>query len=342
MRKRYCRDIELYLPPATVEYSVQEYLRLNKFKFTCQKGEDYFKTSGFWVPPKGFKYVYQNGILHIEAWIGKIGKEIDIGDGKYYGSAAKVPYLNSVYSLLEALGKERQVQQQQTMQYQNVNAQAGGPVQAQSYSQPYTQPNGPAQPQMNAQPNGPAQPQMYTQPNGPAQPQMYTQPNGPAQPQMYTQPNGPAQPQMYAQPNGPAQPQMYAQPNGPAQPQMYAQPNGPAQPQMYAQPNGPAQPQMYGQPNGPVHINTAVNSIAEDVNKANEKYAVIAFILSIAALVLLFVSRYSLMANLGAFVCAIRFGLNSRKRGLAVAAIILSSIDIVLTIGIVILNLISL
>jgi hypothetical protein len=153
------------MDPVYVENSIQAYLQQNNFKFVNEQGENYYKTSGV---IRGFKYWYNGVLLHIEAWYGKIGKEIDISDGKIMGAAYKIPYYNSVLSLMGSLEKDRQMQQYTNAQsYEQVNTQLNGV---------YNQPNG-----VYNQPNG-----TYNQPNG-----TYNQPNG-----AYNQPNG-----VYNQPN---------------------------------------------------------------------------------------------------------------------------------------------
>ncbi len=196
--KRYVNEIKLNMDPVYVENSMQAYLRQNDFKLVNEKGETFYKTSGVM---RCFKYGYNNGILHIEAWLGKIGKEFDISDGKLTGAMYKVPFYNSVLSLLGSLEKDRQMQQ-----YTN----------AQSYEQ------------VNAQPYG-----------------------------------------------------------------------------------------VYDQPN---------SAVLQEISKTNDKNAVIAFWLSIASLVLVFGSKLSLLASVGSYYLAFSYGLKSRRRGMAMAAIVINSI----------------
>ena len=74
----------------------------------------------------------------------------------------------------------------------------------------------------------------------------------------------------------------------------------------------------------------ATSNVANEVNKANNRNAKIAFWLSIFSFILLFGSRFSLLLNLASYTLAIKYGLKSQKSGLAVAAIVINSIDIVI------------
>ena len=222
MGSRYVKDFVLNIPPVDLENAIQGYLRGNDFKLVSEKGEDYYKTGGVMLPLRGFKYSYQDGILHLEAWNGKIGKEMNIGDGKLLGAAAKIPYYNSILNLLGTLEKAKPV---------------------------------------------------YQQPNG--QIQTPVQPVQPAPMQSGTQTQAP----------------------------------------VYA-----AQ-QFEG-------YNQASAAVVNEVNNANNRNAKIAFWMSIASLVLIFGSKFSLLINLGSYVLAVKYGLKSQKSGLAVAAIVINTIVI--------------
>jgi hypothetical protein len=225
MGSRYVKDLVLNIDQADVENAIQGYLRGNDFKLVSEKGEQYYKTGGIMLPLRGFKYCYQDGILHLEAWAGKIGKELNIGDGKFVGSAVKVPYYNSILNLMATLETVK-------LAYQRPNNQVQTPVQAQS----------------DAQNQAP----------------------------------------------------------------------------VYAQ-----QPGAYSQ---------ATSAVFNEVNNANNRNAKIAFWLSIASLILMFASKFSLLVNIASYTLAIKYGLKSQKSGLAVAAIVINSIVIVITILIVFLS----
>ncbi len=220
MGSRYINDIALNMAPEDVESAIQQYLRGKDFKLVFEKGEQYYKTGGVMFPLQGFKYGYQNGILHLEAWVGKIGKEMNIGDGKFFGAAAKIPYYNSILALLETLERVKSAYYQQT----------GGQVQT------------PVQEQAGMQVQAPP---------------------------------------------------------------------------VYAQ-------QFEGN-------NQATSAVADEVNKSNNRNAKIAFWLSIASLILVFGSKFSLLLNLASYTLAIKYGLKSQKSGLAIAAIVINSIVIFIT-----------
>lgn len=79
---------------------------MNDFKpKTSKAGEDYFedRSNG---SIRGFKSFYQNGTFHIEAWIGKVGKEMNIKDGNIIGLLHKQAYYNNILRLLGVLEKE--------------------------------------------------------------------------------------------------------------------------------------------------------------------------------------------------------------------------------------------
>ncbi len=227
MGSRYVRDLILNIPPVDLENAIQGYLRGNDFKLVSEKGEDYYKTGGVMLPLRGFKYSYQDGVLHLEAWNGKIGKEMNIGDGKLLGAAAKIPYYNSILNLLGTLERSKPV-------YQQSNGQIQTPVQT-------------------AQPVQAAPIQSGTQTQAPV---------------------------------------------------------------YHSQ-------QFEG-------YNQASAAVVNEVNNANNRNAKIAFWLSIASLVLIFGSKFSLLINLASYILAVKYGLKSQKSGLAVAAIVINTIVIAL------------
>jgi len=222
MGNRYVKDLVLNISTADVENAIQGYLRGNDFNFVSEKGEDYYKTGGVMLPLRGFKYSYQDGVLHLEAWAGKIGKELNIGDGKFVGSVVKVPYYNSILNLMATLEDVK-------LAYPQSNNQV--PFQSQT----------PNQAQSDAQNQAP----VFMQ-----------------------------------------------------------------------------QPQANSQ---------ATSAVLNEVNNANNRNAKIAFWLSIASLILMFASKFSLLVNIASYTLAIKYGLKSQKSGLAVAAIVINSIVIVLT-----------
>jgi hypothetical protein len=222
MGSRYVKDFVLDIDQVYVENAIQEYLRGNNFTLVTEKGESYYKTGGVMLPLRGFKYGYQNGTLHLEAWNGKIGKEMNIGDGKLLGAASKVPYYNSILKLLDILNQAR-------VEYQQPYGQTQTPIHLQSSEQ--------------------------------------------------------------------------------------------VQDPVYAQ-------QFEGH-------KQAASAVADEIHKANNRNAKIAFWLSIASLIFLFNEKFSLVANLASLTLAVSYGLKSQKRGLAITAIIINSIVILIALAII-------
>lgn len=249
MGSRYVKDLVLNISQADVENAIQAYLVGNSFKMVSEKGENYFKSGGVMLPLKGFKYSFQDGVLHLEAWVGKIGKELNIGDGKFIGSAAKLPYYNSLLNLMATLEKVSLANQQ------------GSPAEH-------------ASAQINSQ--------VQTQQDSHSQQNIHTQPS--------------------------------------SQPQT----NIPNQAPVFTKQPGVQAP--------------ASSAVFNEVNNANNRNAKIAFWLSIAAIILMFASKFSLLVNIASYTLAIKYGLKSQKSGLAIAAIVINSIAILLTILIIFLS----
>ncbi len=260
MGSRYVKELALNIPQADVENAIQAYLVGNSFKMAFEKGENYFKSGGVMLPLKGFKYSFQDGVLHLEAWVGKIGKELNIGDGKFVGSAAKLPYYNSLLSLMATLEK---------VSLANHQMKPAEHASAQINSQAQTQQDSYAQ-------------NSHSQQNFNSQQSLYTQPSS----QLHT--------------------------------------NIPNQAPAFAQQPGVQAP--------------ASSAVFNEVNSANNRNAKIAFWLSIAAIVLMFASKFSLLVNIASYTLAIKYGLKSQKSGLAIAAIVINSIAILLTILIIFLS----
>ena len=136
-----------------------------------------------------------------------------------------------------------------------------------------------------------------------------------------------AAPPYTAQPN-PAAPPYAAQPN-PAAPPYAAQPN-PVTPPYAAQPNPvaplyTAQPYANGQP-----VNNSLNSFVEQGNKKKETGAIVGFVLSLVGLLLsCFGIYYGVILIVLEFYLAIN-GIHTKKKGLAIAGIVLASLSIVI------------
>ena len=100
---RYIRDMELRFPKEDVEPVIQDFLRKGGFYQGEWKGEacyvtDYgpggpYNSYGQSLTPQVyfFKYSYQNGILHFEAWV-RDGKTKEVGLTGAYIFTMKQPY----------------------------------------------------------------------------------------------------------------------------------------------------------------------------------------------------------------------------------------------------------
>lgn len=102
---RYIRDIELHLPKNDVETEVYSFLQNAGFYPSNWKGEQCFcadyRPNGIESNIKGyqgiyfFKSVYENGVLHMEAWV-RDGKASETGLTGFYNVMMKQPYLNQI------------------------------------------------------------------------------------------------------------------------------------------------------------------------------------------------------------------------------------------------------
>lgn len=110
---RYIRDIELYLPETEVENELELFLQGQEFSRTTWKDEICFAASYKWggnvAINRGnlkelyfFKYRYENGILHLEAWI-KDGKKGERSPDSFAGMDLNKPYWDSLIKLEDRL-----------------------------------------------------------------------------------------------------------------------------------------------------------------------------------------------------------------------------------------------
>ena len=109
--RRYIKDIELHLLEEEVVDEIRSFLDENYFYQTIWR-QEYCFCADHWSADDGlgknlkklffFKYEYQAGFLHIEAWIreGKNSESSLFGGG---ASDLKKPYLTQILSLQEKL-----------------------------------------------------------------------------------------------------------------------------------------------------------------------------------------------------------------------------------------------
>ena len=102
---RYVKDLVLNKPEDFVTFIMNDYLQKNQFVVSEWKGEPAYRTGDALI--EGYKYLkwsYENGTLHLEAWMkSTFGKEMGL-DG-FVGALQKKPYregLEQLFHVLEA------------------------------------------------------------------------------------------------------------------------------------------------------------------------------------------------------------------------------------------------
>lgn len=102
---RYTKDLVLNKEESFVSFMVNDYLKKNQFTpFDYKGGEKVYRAGDAML--EGYKYIkwsYENGTLHLEAWMKNgFGKEMDL-EG-FAGSLQKKPFkqsLEQLYTLLQ-------------------------------------------------------------------------------------------------------------------------------------------------------------------------------------------------------------------------------------------------
>lgn len=100
---RFCKDVYLGCPEEAVEQTVQDYLSRNGFHETDWNGERMWGKDAVYAPNyRLFDYRYENGSLHIEAFLrhGKSG-EMDFNGLESMGE--RKAYLESIVLLLREI-----------------------------------------------------------------------------------------------------------------------------------------------------------------------------------------------------------------------------------------------
>ena len=96
---RYTKDIVLNKPAEFVVFMMNDYLQKNAFQMSDWKGRPAYRAGDAMV--EGYKYLewyYNNGVLHVEAWLkGTFGGEWDLKG--YVGCMQKKPYRESLEQL---------------------------------------------------------------------------------------------------------------------------------------------------------------------------------------------------------------------------------------------------
>ena len=100
---RYVKDLVLNKPEDFVTFIMNDYLQKNQFVVSEWKGEPAYRTGDALI--EGYKYLkwsYENGTLHLEAWMkSTFGKEMGL-DG-FVGALQKKPYREGIEQLFHVL-----------------------------------------------------------------------------------------------------------------------------------------------------------------------------------------------------------------------------------------------
>lgn len=100
---RYVQDVTLNKPNDFIFFMMNDWLQKNSFKASTWKGESvYRRGDGFFEGFRYMKYSYENGIIHLEAWLkGPFGGEQGLTGA--WGWAVKAGYKNSITQLITLL-----------------------------------------------------------------------------------------------------------------------------------------------------------------------------------------------------------------------------------------------
>ena len=103
---RFTKDLTLNKPENFVKFVMNDYLQKNKFSMSDWKGEPAYRAGDAMM--EGFKFLkwsYQNGVLHVEAWLkGSFGGEWNL-EG-FVGCMQKKPYKESLEQLFTVLQQD--------------------------------------------------------------------------------------------------------------------------------------------------------------------------------------------------------------------------------------------
>ncbi|MDE6387462.1 MAG: DUF4190 domain-containing protein [Lachnospiraceae bacterium] len=100
---RYVKDLILNKPDDFVNFIMNDYLQKNQFVMSDWKGEPAYRAGDAML--EGYKFLkwsYQNGALHLEAWLKSAGgREMDL-EG-FVATVQKKPYKESLEQLFNVL-----------------------------------------------------------------------------------------------------------------------------------------------------------------------------------------------------------------------------------------------
>lgn len=148
---RYIREEFINKPQDFVDFIMKDFLQKHKFEQTTLDGETIWQDgTGMLSMPRFFKYFYQNGVIHLEAWTrtawfpGVYGKKENDLSG-FYGSVPKNAYRSDIDNLIQVLYQPLPGEQQYNQNpYYNQQGGYAQPVpnQPMNYGQPGAYPNG--------------------------------------------------------------------------------------------------------------------------------------------------------------------------------------------------------
>lgn len=103
---RYTQDVVLNKPDDFVLFMMNDYLQKESFSQSDWKGTPAYRRGDGFI--EGFRYLtwsYNNGVLHLEAWLkGPLGGEQDLSG--FWGWAVKAAYRSSIEELIKLLHQE--------------------------------------------------------------------------------------------------------------------------------------------------------------------------------------------------------------------------------------------
>lgn len=103
---RYTQDVVLNKPDDFVQFMMNDYLQKESFSQSDWKGAPAYRRGDGFI--EGFRYLtwsYNNGVLHLEAWLkGPFGGEQDLSG--FWGWAVKSAYRSSLEGLIKLLHQD--------------------------------------------------------------------------------------------------------------------------------------------------------------------------------------------------------------------------------------------
>lgn len=103
---RYTQDVVLNKPDDFVLFMMNDYLQKESFSQSDWKGTPAYRRGDGFI--EGFRYLtwnYNNGVLHLEAWLkGPLGGEQDLSG--FWGWAVKAAYRSSLEDLIKLMHQE--------------------------------------------------------------------------------------------------------------------------------------------------------------------------------------------------------------------------------------------